>query len=76
MANEKAQKVIAIIADKGGLTLDEVTPEKTWSELGFDSLDTVELIMSFESEFAVIISDEDSEKIETVQNAIDFIENH
>lgn len=76
MANDKAQKVIAIIADKGALNLDEVTPEKTWNELGFDSLDIVELIMSLESEFSVIISDEDSEKIETVQNAIDYVENH
>lgn len=76
MANEKAQQVITIIAEKGYLNLDEVTPEKTWDELGFDSLDTVELIMEFESQFSLIISDEDSEKILTVQDAINYVESH
>jgi acyl carrier protein len=43
-------------------------------DLGADSLDTVELVMALEEEFDIEISDEDAEKIQTVQNAIDYIE--
>jgi acyl carrier protein len=42
-------------------------------DLGADSLDTVELVMAFEEEFGIEIPDEDAEKIQTVQNAIDYI---
>jgi len=43
-------------------------------DLGADSLDTVELVMALEEEFDIEISDEDAEKIQTVQNAIDYVE--
>jgi acyl carrier protein len=42
-------------------------------DLGADSLDTVELVMALEEEFDIEISDEDAEKIQTVQDAIDYI---
>ena len=42
-------------------------------DLGADSLDTVELVMAFEEEFDIEISDEDAEKIQTVQDAIDYV---
>lgn len=71
------QKVISIIADQ--LSVDEaaVKPEASFiNDLGADSLDTVELIMALEEEFGVEISDEEAEKIQTVQAAIDYIKAH
>lgn len=69
-----ASKVRAIIADQLMVDLDEVTDEASFVEdLGADSLDTVELIMEFEDEFAVEISDEDAEKISTVGEAIVYM---
>ena len=53
------------------------TPEKSFTgDLGADSLDTVELIMEFEKEFGVTIPDDEAEKIETVGDAIAYIESH
>jgi acyl carrier protein len=69
-----ASKVRAIIADQLMVDLDEVTDEASFVEdLGADSLDTVELIMEFEDEFGVEISDEDAEKIATVGEAIAYM---
>jgi acyl carrier protein len=45
-------------------------------DLGADSLDTVELVMALEEEFDIEISDEDAEKIQTVQDAVDYINEH
>ena len=67
-------KVKKIIAEKLGVDMSEVVPEASFvDDLGADSLDLVELIMSMEEEFDTDISDEDAEKLETVKNAIDFI---
>ncbi|HDL85510.1 MAG TPA: acyl carrier protein [Candidatus Acetothermia bacterium] len=69
-----ASKVRAIIADQLMVDLDEVTDAASFVEdLGADSLDTVELIMEFEDEFGVEISDEDAEKIATVSEAIAYM---
>ena len=69
-----ASKVKQIIVYKLGADESEVTPQASFvNDLGADSLDTVELIMEFEKEFDVKISDEAAEKIATVQDAIDFI---
>ena len=69
-----ASKVKQIIVYKLGTDESEVTPQASFvNDLGADSLDTVELIMEFEKEFDVKISDEAAEKIATVQDAIDFI---
>ncbi|HEX32277.1 MAG TPA: acyl carrier protein [Candidatus Acetothermia bacterium] len=69
-----ASKVRAIIADQLMVDPDEVTDEASFVEdLGADSLDTVELIMEFEDEFGVEISDEDAEKIATVGEAIAYM---
>lgn len=46
------------------------------ADLGADSLDTVELVMAFEEEFGCEIPDEDAEKIQTVKDAVDYIESH
>ena len=70
-------KVVSIIVDKLGVEESEVTNEASFTnDLGADSLDTVELIMEFEKEFNLSIPDEEAEKIETVGNAVSYIESH
>ncbi len=67
-------KVKKIIAEKLGVDMAEVVPEASFvDDLGADSLDLVELIMSMEEEFDTDISDDDAEKIQTVQDAINFV---
>ena len=66
-----------IIVDQLGVDESEVVPTASFVEdLNADSLDLVELIMSLEEEFKLQISDEDTEKITTVQEAEDYIEEH
>ncbi len=66
-----------IIVDQLGVDENEVVPNASFVEdLNADSLDLVELIMSLEEEFKLQISDEDAEKITTVQEAADYIEEH
>ena len=68
-------KVIAIIVDKLGVEESEVTHEASFTnDLGADSLDTVELIMEFEKEFNIAIPDDQAETIQTVGDAISYIE--
>ena len=68
-------RVMSIIVDKLGVAEDEVTTEASFTnDLGADSLDTVELIMEFEKEFNIAIPDDQAEKIQTVGNAIEYIE--
>ena len=70
------EKVVEIIVDKLGVDASEVKPEASFTnDLGADSLDTVELIMELEKEFGVTIPDSDAEKIQTVGDAIAYIEN-
>lgn len=71
------EKVQAIIAEKLSVDVADVTPEKSFTnDLGADSLDTVELIMEFEKEFGISIPDDQAEKISTVGDAIQYIENN
>lgn len=73
--SEIAEKVKNIIVDKLSVEESEVTNEASFTnDLGADSLDTVELIMEFEKEFGISIPDDQSEKIQTVGDAIKFIE--
>jgi len=68
-------KVKEIIVEQLGVEPDQVKPESNFvDDLGADSLDTVELIMSFEEEFGVEIPDTEAEKIKTVQDVINYIE--
>ncbi|MDA1182787.1 MAG: acyl carrier protein [Bacteroidetes bacterium] len=70
-----AEKVKAIIVDKLGVEATEVVNEANFTnDLGADSLDTVELIMEFEKEFDISIPDDQAEKIQTVGEAIQYIE--
>ena len=71
---EIAEKIKKIISEQLNVSEEDVVPEASFvDDLGADSLDQVELIMAMEEEFDLSISDEDAEKIATVQNAIDFI---
>ena len=73
--SEIEQRVKSIIVDKLGVDESEVKPEASFTnDLGADSLDTVELIMEFEKEFNVTIPDDAAEKIQTVGDAIAYIE--
>jgi acyl carrier protein len=72
-----ASRVKAIIVDKLGVDENEVTPNASFTnDLGADSLDTVELIMEFEKEFNIGIPDDQAENIETVGEAIKYIEDN
>ncbi|NDD54094.1 acyl carrier protein [bacterium] len=66
-------KVVGIIAEKLSLPAANITEASTFKELGADSLDIVEIIMSFEEAFGIEIKDEDAEKIKTVGQAVDLI---
>ncbi|MBS7375574.1 MAG: acyl carrier protein [Muribaculaceae bacterium] len=73
--SEISERVTAIIVDKLGVNEAEVKPEAAFTtDLGADSLDTVELIMEFEKEFGITIPDEKAETIQTVGDAIAYIE--
>ncbi len=73
--SDVAAKVKAIIVDKLGVDESEVTNEASFTnDLGADSLDTVELIMEFEKEFDLAIPDDQAEKISTVGEAVQHIE--
>jgi len=67
-------KVKKIIAEKLSVDMEEIVPEASFvDDLGADSLDLVELIMSMEEEFDIDISDEDAEKLVTFKDALDYI---
>lgn len=67
-------KVKEIIIDKLGVEDSQITPEASFTnDLGADSLDIVELVMGFESEFDISIPDEDAEKIGTVGDATSYL---
>ena len=70
------ERVKQIVAEQLGVDEEQVTPEAAFmDDLGADSLDTVELVMALEEEFDIEISDEDAEKIQKVQDAVDYINN-
>ncbi len=72
MVDEKKFK--EIIVDRLGVDPNEITKEASFiDDLGADSLDTVELIMAFEEEFDIEISDEDAEKLTTVGKAEEYL---
>lgn len=73
--SDSFEKVQSIIVDLLGVDPDEVTEDARFREdLGADSLDLVELIMEFEDEFGGTISDEEAQQIETVGQAVDYLE--
>ena len=74
---ENFDKLKEILADVLGVKIEDIKAESKFvDDLGADSLDLVELIMSFEDKFSIEISDEDAEKIISVKDALDFINSH
>ena len=70
-----ADRVINIVSEQLAVDKEKVSPETSFvNDLGADSLDTVELVMELEEEFEIDIPDDAAEKIQTVGQAIDFIE--
>lgn len=71
------KRIKEIVAEQLGVDEAQVTNESSFmDDLGADSLDTVELVMALEEEFEIEISDEDAEKIQSVQDAVDYITDH
>jgi acyl carrier protein len=71
------EKVKDIIVEQLGVNPEQVTPQASFIEdLGADSLDIVELVMALEEEYDMEISDEEAEKIRTVQDVVNYIESH
>ncbi len=68
-------RVADIVAEQLGVDRDKISPETSFvNDLGADSLDTVELVMELEEEFDINIPDDAAEKIQTVGQAVDYIE--
>ena len=75
--NNIEQKVRDIIVEQLGVNADQVTTDAKFIEdLGADSLDTVELVMAYEEEFGIEVPDEEAEKLMTVGNVVQYIEDH
>lgn len=69
------QKVKAAVAEQLGINADDIKTDASFmDDLGADSLDLVELVMSFENEFGITIPDEDSAQLTTVQSAINYVQ--
>ncbi len=74
---ELEARLARIVADQLGVELEKVVPEASFTgDLGADSLDLVELIMALEEEFGIEIPDEDAEKIATVGDAFNYLNEH
>ena len=75
--SETPDRVKKIVVEHLGVDAEKVTEEASFiDDLGADSLDIVELVMAFEEEFGMEIPDEEAEKLQTVGDAIDYIQNH
>ena len=75
MSNDTELRVKAAVAEQLGMNVEDINNDATFMEdLGADSLDLVELVMSFESDFGITIPDEASAELTTVQKAIDYVQ--
>ena len=67
------ERIRRVVADTNGLLHAEITLDATFDELGFDDLDSVELVMAVEKEFGIAVPDEDFEKWNCVRDALDYV---
>lgn len=65
-----------VLADRLNVLISEITPDKTLKDLGADSLDGVETIMSLEAHFNIAIPDSDMEKFTTIESIVNYIDEH
>lgn len=73
--SEVEQKVKSAVAEQLGINAEDIKTDASFmDDLGADSLDLVELVMSFENEFGITIPDEDSAQLTTVQSAISYVQ--
>lgn len=70
---ELESRVTNILVEQLGIDPEQVKPESTFTDLGADSLDTVELIMAFEEELEIEIHDDEAENIKTVADAVNYL---
>jgi acyl carrier protein len=76
MSNVDADKIKAIIAEQISIKVEEIVDTSSFADLGFDSLDTVELVMKLEEELDIEIPDSEAEKLKTVKDVIDYVTAH
>jgi len=77
MSTDTFERIRDIVAEELGIEAESIKPESSFREdLDADSLDLVELIMAFEEEFDCEIADEDAQKIQTVADAVGYLEQH
>ena len=75
--SETSDRVKKIVVEHLGVEAEKVTEDASFiDDLGADSLDIVELVMAFEEEFGIEIPDEDAEKLQTVGDAVNYIQQH
>ncbi len=75
MAPTVAERTVKTIAEQGGISIDRVTPDKGLADdLAFDSLERVELVMTLEDEFEIVIDDEDAAPLVTVGDVVAMVE--
>jgi acyl carrier protein len=71
--NDTYNKVVNIIAEKLGVSKNNVTGQSTLQTLGADSLDMVEIVMKLEEQFGMEINDEDAEKLASVNDVVEYV---
>ena len=77
MSDNIESQVVDVIVEQLGVDREKVTPDaKFIDDLGADSLDTVELVMSFEEKFSVDVPDEEAEKLKSVSDVVAYIKEH
>lgn len=69
------KNVLRVISDQSGFEVKKLTGDLTGYDLGFDSLDDIELIMAIEEQFDIEIPDADAERLKTVRDVIDYVTN-